>query len=560
MEPYAILHISDLHFGGEIKYDKINFKNSFFECLESCVKDKIKIKYLIISGDVANSGEPKEYILAAEFIQMIINKLELDKKNVLICPGNHDVSWTDLKMERRSNYINAPKAHEQHNIKFKIFKEFYDTLFNGEKIFEPKDAIFDKIINDDDNLLICGVNSCYRESDLKEDHMGYISESIVSEMEFLEEYESLNKLMVMHHNPKDLGTEGHDLTNWKELRDVITKYFPTILCGHIHQSDGEGLITHDEYVYYVSVGSLTKKDIPSTFNLYIISPDETKGKICYYQYMDENTDKVYWQDMTSKRSIHEFTIRNEKQQIDSLCTNTTSNNNWEGYSKKWEETSREGLNTKVIENNDDVLKEKIFNLITYVQKYNLFKSGHFHWNDNFRTHGLIDINFLVSRKEPLEYIVKMFYNKIKAENIDVQNNVMMIAIGIECNIIGARLSVLFPNYHYSFIPDPDKKEYSDVEKEIKEGNFKNIILLKDIIFEAKSTKKLFGDLKIIDKNIYVFSLFYCGKKTKEKNIFGTVNIIHSSICNEIEIPKCQYSSGKEKCPIAEYKLEQIYER
>ena len=200
--------------------------------------------------------------------------------------------------------------------------------------------------------------------------------------------------------------------------------------------------------------------------------------------------------------------------------------------------------------------------INLTPKLELFKSGHFHWKNEFRSHGFIDINNLVSHKDSLEVITKLFYNEICNKFNEIFEDTILIAAGIECNIIGARLSALL-DCGYSFIPEPTKeKDFSEIEKTINSENYKKIVLLKDIVFTAEHSKELLATINIDNKEVWVFSLFYCGKKELKENIFSDyTNVNFVSICDDIEINQCDYS-GKgclDKCPIYKNKLETIYD-
>ncbi|MDX9694205.1 MAG: metallophosphoesterase [Bacteroidales bacterium] len=565
----AILHISDLHFVLPIDNAKTRYNDDFETTfIKSCKiaesKHKIKIKYLVVSGDIANTSKEKEYQKAFSFLKKIIGEIKIDFKNVLICPGNHDISWAalDTTIEELSIGDNQ-KVYEQHEVKFKFFKSFYDNFFSTiGKTFDPKQAVFDSIIDEEDKLIILGINSGYHESNQDFDHFGFIDkEKLQSQIMSLnlESKKEYSRIAVMHHNPKDLHKEKHNLKNWKEVSACLLQYFPSIVCGHLHGSDGEALIhTDDAIAYFVSVGSLSKNNIDNTFNLYTNLNNE-QAKVLFYQLIDPDT-KPAWQYLSEKKAKTNFAI---KMSSDKPITNIDETSDWnkianEHYSKTKENTQKPKQNITEIESLND------FDLITYIRVNKLFKTGHFHWTENFRSHGLIDINYLVSKKETLEYLTKEFYNKILVCAEKKLENVIIIAVGIECNIIGARLSALFPKYHYSFIPDPDKKDFSSIEREVKLGHFEHIIIIKDIIFEAESSKQLLIHLEAsTKKNIFIFSIFYCGEKSRELNLFSDFsNVIFSSVCNDIEIHRCNYSydGGLNDCPIHKYKLETHFER
>lgn len=223
----------------------------------------------------------------------------------------------------------------------------------------------------------------------------------------LEDKKEYSRIAVMHHNPKDLYNEGQYFKNWNEISSYLLQYFPSIICGHVHGSDGEALIhTDDATAYFVSVGSLFKNNIDNTFNLYSDLNNE-QAKVFYYQLIDPGP-KQAWQHLSDKKAKTIFTI---KITSDKSITKVDATSEWnkianEHFSKTKEDTQKPKQNIIEIE----PLNE--FDLINYIRVNKLFKTGHFHWTDNFRSHGLIDINFLVSKKESLEYLTKEFYNKL----------------------------------------------------------------------------------------------------------------------------------------------------
>ena len=92
----AILHISDLHFSSNIDITRFdnNFQNKFIETLKAITD--FKIKYLVITGDIANLSDETEYNTAKTFLDVIVSSLDINKMNVIICPGNHDISYPEL--------------------------------------------------------------------------------------------------------------------------------------------------------------------------------------------------------------------------------------------------------------------------------------------------------------------------------------------------------------------------------------------------------------------------------------------------------------------------------
>ena len=578
----AILHISDLHFVTNADKSKTRFDDAF----QQRFLDKIKvedIKYLIVTGDIADKAQAKQYEKALRFLNAIVDTLGVDKKNVMLCLGNHDIFWRKLDEIIENEDINEEDKKDIHKRKEKYdnFKKFYSDFYGSLKTFDTDNAIFDKIIDDDDKIILLGINTCYRESNQDYDHIGFIEqqsfETELTNIDFKNQYKDYGKFLVMHHNPKDLAEENkHSLQNWKSLNKDNIGYPFVVLCGHIHGQDGESVIKEEgSVIHYISTSSLTQKKVSTnTFNIY--SDIETNEvTIRYFSLQNkDNAEKYYWQELTDIKSNKSIQYRGSQDkpiekpyELDVFLNDDII-------------AQQQKMNRQLIEKipllEEEERKQIILDIPEFIQQYQLFKSGHFHWKSGLRTHGYIDINFLVSRKESLELITKHFYNKIK-DNVGVDlPNTLMLAIGMECNIIGARLSVLLP-CDYSYIPDPaQNKDFGQVETRImadsdnknNANKYDNIILLKDIIFDAEHTKKLLNDIDVSEKNIHLLSIFYCGEREEEDELFRGdekfKNVNYYSICNEITIEKCKHSGEKcqkkeSECIIFRNELQFIYE-
>jgi len=581
----AILHISDLHFVANADKSKTRFDNTFQTRFLDTIKDK-GIKYLIVTGDIADKAQEIQYKNALDFLNAVVDKLNIGKKNVILCLGNHDIYWNDLDTIIQTENIEEEKLKEIHKRteKYNNFKKFYSDFFGDLKTFDCNNAIFDQINTDEeegnsDKIIILGINSCYRESNQDFDHIGFIDkESFEQELyniDFKDKYKDYGKFLVMHHNPKDLAEENnHNLQNWKSLNKDSMGYPFVVFCGHIHGQDGESVTKEDNAaIHYISTSSLTQKKVSTnTFNIYD-SIETNEMKIKYFSLQDkDNYEKYYWQELTNKKSIKEVQHRpnqdnpiEKPNEFDILVS--------ESVIAEQQKMNKQLANPKKIAKSTVNQENDTIDLLDFIKQHQLFKSGHFHWKSGFRSHGYIDINFLVSRKESLELITKHFYNKIISDVGENLQNTLILAIGMECNVIGARFSALLP-YHYSYIPDPTQNnDYGKIETRImadkdNENNankYDNIILLKDVIFEAEHTKDLLKKLQIQDKRIHLLSIFYCGERDKETELFkGDKNVKFDSICNEIAIEKCKHSGEKcdkkySDCPIFSNELQFIYE-
>ncbi|MCK9394802.1 MAG: metallophosphoesterase [Methylobacter sp.] len=93
-ESIRILHISDIHSGGvDPEYSKAD--------IAACVRkinshwDSKSPTFIVLTGDVAEHGNPKQYKIAYGWITDLYGRLtrgKLPARNILYVPGNHDVN------------------------------------------------------------------------------------------------------------------------------------------------------------------------------------------------------------------------------------------------------------------------------------------------------------------------------------------------------------------------------------------------------------------------------------------------------------------------------------
>lgn len=557
-----ILHISDLHFGTKAKKDERSTRYSD-EFVTSFIDEfkKEKIDYLIVSGDVANSSKKIEYKKAYDFFNKVVKNLNIPKKNVLICMGNHDISWEILTKIEDTKGIPEEDLYKEKK-KFDNFKKFYDDFYKeGDtqiQLFKT-DPVFVQISDDAHKILFLGVNTCYHESNKAEDHYGYIDKANfeTSICNIDSKYKNYVKFLVMHHNPMDLCREQNCVKNWNVINHSKLGYPFIVFCGHIHGSDAAKVEKEtDNSIYYISVGSLLQKSTLGKCNLYTISDDSSKLQIKYFNFHDDvNISDQYWQEQTASPASKEVLLKQH------VIKNDFYDELMSRSGEKAKQLIENQQNNQNPSNNEKPKK----NILDEIKKHQLYYSGHFHWgtdgngkNSKFKSHGYIDINYLVSHIESLETITQLYKEKIEEiQKETTLNKTIMVSIGLECCVIGARLSVLFPDFVFSYIPREHKaNDHIKIEKEIGFSDYDTVILIKDITFDADEATEIIEE-RFKNKNIHLVSLFYCGILDKKNEILSGIKNAHFySLIDDIEIPRCDVSESE--CPIIKNNLQTIY--
>ena len=127
-----ILHLSDLQFGRAYLSPR-----DLADAILAAVSGVDSVpNVVVISGDIAQTGSPKEYEEVLNFLTRLCSGLSIssaDRQRVVICPGNHDVSWglslgayVDEKLEKRAIPLSGEPFYRYRLAPFYDFcAEFY---------------------------------------------------------------------------------------------------------------------------------------------------------------------------------------------------------------------------------------------------------------------------------------------------------------------------------------------------------------------------------------------------------------------------------------------------
>lgn len=101
------VHLSDLHFRepeSGLAQREAMLRNRLLDDTPKAVAltDAKKVTAILVSGDIARSGQRAEYVEARTWLDRLCDRLGLDSTQTLTCPGNHDVDWTRLSDARKT--------------------------------------------------------------------------------------------------------------------------------------------------------------------------------------------------------------------------------------------------------------------------------------------------------------------------------------------------------------------------------------------------------------------------------------------------------------------------
>lgn len=226
--PLHILHLSDLHFGSSSRFvgsDHRELGKRFYQAIQDELRHRgtnANISVVIITGDIAESGLPREYQLAKDFFEGLAGELGLERRYFIFLPGNHDICWPLSKQaeleQQIEGFSDAEFRSRMDAYKFKFFNEFianfYGPSAGNQEIALENGARISSF--EDLRLSIAALNSCEIESHLPGDHRGFLSEKQVQSVMTYWRGGGIDdwvKIVALHHNP--VTTVTANIEEWK---------------------------------------------------------------------------------------------------------------------------------------------------------------------------------------------------------------------------------------------------------------------------------------------------------------------------------------------------------
>lgn len=243
------LHLSDIHFqkiGENGHWDlDADLRNELNLDLENLAEKVGPLDAILISGDIAFSGNNDEYRLAQEWLTKICEITKCEEENILMVPGNHDVNWDAIHImvrDAQSKFKEIGSKGDRNKLDEKI-KEYCTGVARAD-LFKPLENYFAfaqryKCVPESDSLYweknfslqgctlrIRGLNSALVSSKIDHEHT---SKLIVGSIQSsLRREDGVIYLTMCHHPPKWLY-------DGDQVEEDLTARARVHLFGHKHE-------------------------------------------------------------------------------------------------------------------------------------------------------------------------------------------------------------------------------------------------------------------------------------------------------------------------------------
>lgn len=232
---FDIAHLSDLHFGNPTAHLPHSHLATALKTLLDALHSPASL--LLITGDITFKGNKNGYHEAGEIIEDAILRKGMDRKNIISCPGNHDIAGQGSGDGPFSNF------------------DAWISKIRGDKDCTFSDSAAKLISREAIDFLV--LNTAYHL-----DHkVGKVNIADAKKQLARLDRPDLPKdqrsrIAILHHHlipvfPQDRSTVG----NAYELIELLNKYdFAAILHGHQHAN--LSLLLGRNRMLLSSVGSL----------------------------------------------------------------------------------------------------------------------------------------------------------------------------------------------------------------------------------------------------------------------------------------------------------------
>jgi orotate phosphoribosyltransferase len=592
-----IIHISDLHISDQSGRLGVANKYTYLTCstdnqnldyinlfIDEIKKIECRNRYLVITGDISNIAEEIEFEEAAKNIKYLIAELKIDKNNLLLLPGDHDVHRDSIKIELRKG--ETTNGEDLHEIKFKNFNILYNNL--KEVDFDYSKLIFDEIIIDDIILLAINSNSKVNQHG----GQGYLdTNQLDKELKLIKESHPNKEIVLcLHHNlegeHEDTSFGQWNPVNQKNLVALFERYnIKCILNGNEHTPNSKKLADREDIIVSDSGAFSSKDSIEASFKVYQIINSENNLSLRNEVYGLRKLNAVRETNFGSWIHYDYDGIKNVE--IEAFILRKTNNLVLEKTDDLpvLEDTDETAVISDQVDTGNSILKyenEKIQNtLYKIIKNKKLFHQGHFHWSETSRAHNWIDTARLLEDKEDLYFIKNAVIDVLEQMKL-IENTDLIIGLGYEGNIISSKTSIKY-NIPYTYLPYSYRwQDHNDFENKLNFENsskkFKQVILITDVVNDGRTIRKLVGKetrekefFDNVDK-IIVVSLFYTGHKNVNADILNydtltleeqkgdeNINNIEYYTIQHLKIEKCPYGEGyREECFILKDNLHCVH--
>jgi predicted MPP superfamily phosphohydrolase len=336
MPQATFLHLSDFHFRADTVWDSKGLFVGFENDLQQWQQAGRSIDAIVITGDIAFSGQKKDYQLALKKINKIIELTHVKMENVFVIPGNHDLNRSEISkpeevttryiLENCNNVDEFFRQYQDYELfldKFKAYREFTNLLKTPNKWNDngdPKNGLrpwysVRRQIPDKENGIffrIIGLTTAlFIDKTIKAEEMyGKIRISARQIQECLNEAKNDEFILLLGHHPISWFCPDDN----RLVKTLVGQKKAIYLHGHVHEHDLEHNVQFNRQFHSLCTGSVYSESThPNKYHIFSLDFDTNKlivwprkWNMQWHQdndLIDLNTDQSYRINLPWERNL-----------------------------------------------------------------------------------------------------------------------------------------------------------------------------------------------------------------------------------------------------------------
>lgn len=327
------LHLSDLHMEKEDLYDRGVVIKDLLTDLQRLRLKGVVPDFVVFTGDITRHGKEDEYTLAEdEFFCKMLKVLQLDAKDLIVAPGNHDVQ--DAVRDQLQNPLDKLKSNRDVTQFFgpKQSWEIHLEVFNDFTAFAKSHTIcasqscrstyadVHEIMKDKKRIAVVILNSAVlsrynKNIEGEVEDYGHLTIGERQALTAFEKTKGADLVITLIHHP------FHWLLPFEQrmIEEIVTDTSDFILVGHLHDVYTCGNNGRSGRPQYIRAGSVfNTRATPNAYNMVEMDLDSLQGRIIYRRWFNEARGGGKWsKDIVTtgeeKDGVEPFILKNNDQ-------------------------------------------------------------------------------------------------------------------------------------------------------------------------------------------------------------------------------------------------------
>lgn len=285
------LHLADLQIKGRGADIEATLAQLSSDILAQTEKSGVRPDFVVITGDIAFSGQAVEYRYAVEFLKDLLKRLQISQERLFVIPGNHDVdreAGVPSEQDNISGYVRSLRNYAS-----------FAKRLGVESRIEPDQPLYNRTVSIQDfQITLWGLNTAI-VGDSSQEPTESQREYFVRQVQTIQQsIEPKHINIALLHHPLELLERwglGPQVTVLQQNSDFI-------LHAHLHQDDAARVQVVTPGTLVIQSGSdYFTEPHPNCYNLVKLDFGAGQGTIIFRRMIDG-----VWQEDTQNRPDGEY--------------------------------------------------------------------------------------------------------------------------------------------------------------------------------------------------------------------------------------------------------------